>query len=116
MMKSYLVYMSEKISKYIESQKSPQKEICKKLREIILNEYPKIEEKMKYGVPYYNDKFYIVGLKESVNLGFSIKNLTEEEISLFQGNGKTTRHLKIHSINEINESDIKSKLNLVFNK
>ena len=59
------------VDEYIEKQKSPQKEICQKLRQIILNSYPDILEEMKYGVPYYGDKYYIVALKTHVNLGFS---------------------------------------------
>ena len=105
--------MNEKVEEYIEKQKSPQKEICQKLRHLILKTYPDIKEEMRYGVPYYNDKYYIVALKDHVNLGFSIKNLTSKEINLFQGSGKTTRHLNINSIKEINEERIKRLLKLI---
>ncbi len=79
--------MDKKVIGYIEKQKSPQNQVCKKLREIILNTYPNIKEDMKYGVPYYGDKYYIVALKTYVNLGFLIKNLTREEIALLEGSG-----------------------------
>ncbi|MBD3230945.1 MAG: hypothetical protein GF329_22390 [Candidatus Lokiarchaeota archaeon] len=95
--------MNEKVDGYIEKQTSPQKEICQILRKIILKTFPTIKEQMKYGVPYYDDKFYIVGLKKHVNLGFSIKNLTDQEINLFEGTGKTTRHVKINSKKDIDE-------------
>ena len=52
---------------YIKKQKSPQKEICQILREFILNTFPSIKEEMKYGVPYYGDKYYIVALETHVN-------------------------------------------------
>jgi hypothetical protein len=52
---------------------------------------------MKYGVPYYDDKYYIVALKDHVNLAVSIINLIKKEIKLFEGSGKTMRHLKINS-------------------
>ena len=42
--------MNKEVSKYIKRQKSPQKEICTKLRKIILKTFPKIDEKMKMGV------------------------------------------------------------------
>ena len=86
---------NEKINEYILKQKSPQKEICQILREIIFDTFPSINEEMKYGVPYFGNKFYIVALKTHVNLGFSIEGLTKEEIGLFDGSGKTTRHVKI---------------------
>ena len=71
---------------------------------------------MKYGVPYYGNKYYIVALKTHVNLGFSIKGLTAEEISLFEGTGKTTRHVKIKSQADIEEENISDLLKMVRDK
>lgn len=105
--------MSSKVNEYIEKQQSPQKEICRKLRSIILNNYPSINERMKYGVPYYDDKFYIVALKNHVNLGFSIKNLDNDEITLFEGDGKLMRHVKVKTLSEIDEERIVELLDLV---
>ena len=108
--------MDNKVQEYIEKQKSPQKEICQKLREIILNMFPDIKEEMKYGVPYYGNKYYIVALKTHVNLGFSIKDLTEKEISLLEGSGKTVRHLKVNSFEDINKNKILKLLKMVMDK
>ncbi|MFX0038554.1 MAG: DUF1801 domain-containing protein [Promethearchaeota archaeon] len=105
--------MDNKISNYIENQKSPQKEICQRLREIILATFPNVREEMKYGVPYYGNKYYIVTLKTHVNLGFSIKDLTKDEIALFEGSGKTTRHIKINSFEDIDEKNIIKLLKIV---
>jgi hypothetical protein len=108
--------MNERVNEYIKELDTPQKEICEELRALILNNFPNIKESMKYGVPYYDNKFYIVGLKDSVNLGFSIKNLTNDEISLFQGTGKTTRHLKFQTSDEIKEEKVVRLLKLVHEK
>ncbi|MFX0072576.1 MAG: DUF1801 domain-containing protein [Candidatus Hermodarchaeota archaeon] len=108
--------MVKNVDNYIDSLKSPQKEICQALREIILSTFPEIEEKMRYGVPYYGDKYYIVGLKDHVNLGFSIEGLTAEEINLLEGSGKTTRHIKIKSQNDINKERIQKLLKMVKEK
>jgi len=108
--------MSEKVENYLKKQPSPQREICQELRSIIHKTFPTIREDMKYGVPYYDNDFYIVGLKDHVNLGVSIQNLTQEEISLFEGTGKTTRHIKLSSMEEINEENIISLLKLVRKK
>ncbi len=105
--------MGNKVKEYIEKQKSPQKEICHKLRDIILSIFPDIKEEMKYGVPYYENKYYIVALKTHVNLGFSIKGLTKEEISVFEGTGKTTKHIKINTIEDIDEMKIIKLLKMV---
>ena len=109
--------MNDEVSKYIEKQASPQKEICHKLREIIFNTFPDIKEEMKWGVPAYADGlFYIVALKDHVNLGFSNKSLTKEELLLFDGNGKTTSHLIILETKNIDQARINKLLKLVENK
>ena len=105
--------MHNKVKEYIEKQKTPQKDICLKLREIIINTFPDIIEEMKYGVPYYGNKYYIVALKTHVNLGFSIKGLTKEEIALFEGSGKTTKHIKINTLEDIEENMIIKLLKMV---
>jgi hypothetical protein len=115
--------MDEKVDNYIKKQKSPQKEICQKLREIILKTIPQINEEMKVGVPCYGHakddlcgKFYIAALKDHVNLGFSLKGLSKKEQELFEGNGKTMKHIKIYSLEEIDEKKIITLLKLIKEK
>jgi hypothetical protein len=115
--------MHEKVTEYINKQKSPQKEICQKLRTIILQTFPQINEEMKAGVPCYGitkeefyGKYYIVSLKDHVNLGFSLKGLSKEEISLFEGTGKTMKHIKVYTLEEIDEKKIVFLLKLVNEK
>ena len=99
--------MDKKVREYIEKHKSSQKEICFKLREIILKTYPDIKEEMKWDVPTFSGgKFYIGALKEQVNLGFSINGLTKEEIALFEGSGKTMRHIKVRTLKDVDEKRI----------
>jgi len=105
--------MDEKVTEYIEKQKSPQKEICKKLRQIILKTFPKIKEEMKWGVPVYEDKYYLGSLKDHVNLGFSIKNMTAAELKNFEGAGKTMRHVKFFSTKDIDEKKIQKLMKMV---
>ncbi|MBN2588328.1 MAG: DUF1801 domain-containing protein [Sedimentisphaerales bacterium] len=77
-----------------------------KLREVILKTYPKIEEQMWAGVPFYDKRYYIVALKDHVNMGFAISGLSEKEIALFEGKGKTMRHIKFFSVDDIDEKQI----------
>ena len=105
--------MNKEVDDYIEKQKSPQKEICQKLREILLKTFPDIKEEMKLGVPWYEGKYYIVALKDHVNLGFSLKGLSGKEVGLFEGGGKTMKHIKIRSLNEIDEKKIVELLKVV---
>jgi hypothetical protein len=107
--------MDKRVDEYIEGQKSPQKEICRKLRKIILKTVPQIEEGMKFGVPWYG-KYYIVGLKDSVNLGFSVKGLSKKDKDNFKGTGKLMRHLKFNRLEEIYERKIVKLLKVVDKK
>ena len=105
--------MNKEVNDYIEKQKSPQKEICQRLRKIVLKTFPNIKEEMKLGVPWYEGKYYIVALKDHVNLGFSLKGLSKKEIELFKGGGKTMKHIQIRSLNEIDEKKIVELLKVV---
>ena len=105
------------MDEYIEEQKSPQKEVCEKLRELILAAAPGIREEVKWGVPNYGDsKYYIVALKDHVNLGFALKGLSEEEQRLLEGTGKTMKHVKIRSLKEIEEKRVAELLRLTSKK
>jgi hypothetical protein len=105
--------MSKDVDAYIEEQKSLQREIVKRIRKIILKTFPNIKEEIYCGVPWYEGKYYIGALKDHVNLGFSIKDLSEEEKELFEGTGKTMKHIKIFSLNQIDEKKIMKLLKLV---
>jgi len=98
--------MKKEAERYIEKQKTPQKEIIKKLRRIILKTFPKIKEEMKMGVPWYEGKYYIVGLKDHVNMGFCLGGMSKKDMGLLEGAGKTMRHLKFYSLRDIDEKKI----------
>lgn len=106
--------MDKEVDSYIEKQKSPQREILKELQKIIFKACPKIGEKMKWGVPSYGGcRYYIVALKDHVNMGFSIKGLSKKEQGLFQGSGKTMKHIEISSLKDIDEKKIVKLIKMV---
>ena len=105
--------IDKNVDDYIEKQKSPQKEICIRIRKIILKTFPDIKEEMKMGVLWYEGKYYIVALKDHVNLGFSLKGLSKKEQELFEGSGKTMRHIKVYSLKEIDDEKIIKLLKIV---
>jgi len=109
--------MSKEIDNYIQKQPSPQKEICRELRALVVKVFPGVKEEMKWGVPTFADgKFYLVALKEHVNMGFSSEGLSREEIALFDGGGKTMKHIQIVGLEDIDKKRITKLLNLVYNK
>jgi hypothetical protein len=106
--------MTNKIDAYINKQPSPQKEICQALRQIIFKTFPGVKEEVKWGVPVFaNGNYYIVALKDHVNLGFTIKCLKKEDMALFDGSGKTVKHIRIDELTGIDEKRIIKLLKLV---
>jgi hypothetical protein len=107
------VETSIEVEEYIKKQNSPQREIVQKLRATILKVLPDISEEFKMGVPWYAGKFYIVALKDHVNLGFSVQGLPEAEKKLFEGKGKMMRHLKFYSLTDVDEAKVVQLVGLV---
>jgi uncharacterized protein YdhG (YjbR/CyaY superfamily) len=102
---------------YIEKQKSPKKEILQKVREIFLETLPNPDEKMAWGVVTFDGgKFYIAAMKNCVHVGFAITGLSEEDISLFEGNGKTMRHIKIPTFESIDGKRLVKLIEMVDKK
>jgi len=108
--------MSSEVEGYIKKQNLPQKEIVQRIRITILKTLPAIKEELKMGVPWYEGKFYIVALKDHVNLGFSVQGLSDQEMSLFEGKGKMMRHIKFHSLNDVDDEKVAKLLKLVSEK
>ena len=109
--------MDKKVNEYIENQKSPQKEILQKVRKIFLETIPSCEEKSAWGViTFAGGKFYIAAMKNRVHIGFAINGLDKEEINLFEGSGKTMRHIKINSLDDIDEKKLVRLIKMVNEK
>jgi len=108
--------MNVQVEKYIEKQQSPQKEIVQRLRNVILKALPGIKEEFKMGVPWYEGKFYVVALRDHVNLGFSVQGLSEQDMASFEGKGKMMRHLKFYTTEDVDDARVAKLLRLVAEK
>ena len=109
--------MEKEVSEYILKQKSPQKEILQKIREIFHKTLVENKEKMLWGVPTFAEgKFYIAAMKNRVHVGFAVSGLNKNEISLFEGTGKTMRHIKIPTLGDIDEKKLVSLIEMVDKK
>ena len=109
--------MDNKADEYIEKQKSPQKEILKEVRKVFHETLPNCQEKMMWGVITYNEgKFYIAAMKNRVHVGFAINGLSKEEICNFEGSGKTMRHIKIPTLEDVDEEKLVELIRLVNKK
>jgi uncharacterized protein YdhG (YjbR/CyaY superfamily) len=109
--------MDKQVNEYIEKQKSPQKEIMQKVRKIFHKTLPNCEEKMRWGVPTFAaGKFYIAAMKNRVHVGFAITGLNKDEMSLFEGSGKTMRHIKIPTLEDVDEEKLVELIEMVNKK
>jgi uncharacterized protein YdhG (YjbR/CyaY superfamily) len=109
--------MDKQMNDYLEKQKSPQKEIMQKVRKIFKKTLPNCEEKMRWGViTYATGKFYIAAMKNRVHVGFAITGLNKDEISLFEGSGKTMRHIKIPTLEDVDEEKLVELIEMVNKK
>ncbi len=81
---------------------------------IIFETVPRVKEEMKWGVPTYADgRFYIVALRDHVNMGVSLKGLSDEKQKLLEGSGKAMKHIKICSMEEVEEKRVAELLKLL---
>ena len=71
---------------------------------------------MKWGVICYEDLFYVVALKDYVNMGFSVLGLLKDEAGKFEGSGKTMKHLSISSMKDVDEKKLVELIKLVKKK
>ena len=109
--------MKNQADAYIEKQKSPQKKTLKELRRIFIETLPNCKEQMNWGVLTFGDgKFYIAAMKNRVHVGFAITGLSEGEIGLFEGKGKTMRHIKIPTLESIDENRLVKLIKIVDKK
>lgn len=109
--------MHNTVDEYITKQKSPQKEILQIVRKIFKKTLPSCEEKIAWGVvAFAGGKFYLAAMKNRVHVGFAITGLNKEERGLFEGTGKTMRHIKINSVEDINEKHLIKLIKLVDKK
>ena len=110
------VEMNSQVKVYLEKQPSDRRKIMEKLREILIEAVPSLNEKMEWGVMCYDDLYYIANLPKQINMGFSIVGLSPEEVKLFQGTGKTMRHLKYENIDSIDKESLVKIIKLVRDK
>jgi uncharacterized protein YdhG (YjbR/CyaY superfamily) len=109
--------MSKQVSEYIDKQKSPQKEIIQKVRKIFQKTLPSSVEEMRWGVITYGaGKFYVAAMKTRVHVGFAITGLNKDEISQFEGSGKTMKHIKIPTIEDVDEEKLVELISIVNKK
>ena len=84
---------------------------------MIMDTIPGCDEEFSWGVAVYDEgKFYIAAMKERVHIGFATTGLDKDEIKQLEGGGKTMRHLKIYSLDDIEDKKVAKFIRLVHKK
>jgi len=102
---------NKEVDEYINKFDGEKKRILRRLRAIILKTRPNLKEEFKMGVPWYGGLFYLVGLKDHVNMGFAFGGLRNHEKEL-EGKGKYMRHIKFFSSKDLAEKKLIRLINL----
>ncbi len=72
---------------------------------------------MRWGaITFSSGKFYLAAMRDRVHVGFAITGLSGDEIGLFEGDGKTMRHIKIPTIDSIDKSNLERLIRMVDKK
>ena len=94
----------QKVTEYIASLPSPQKEICQSLRELILENFPQMREEFKWNYPayYYHAKRICLtsGFKDHVTVELFYGAHLQDAQKRIVGVGKNTRYIKLKSLKE----------------
>ncbi len=100
--------MSKKsVDDYINGLEDWKGEVVSAVRFIILQNAPEAKESIKWAQPVYEINgpiCYIKAFKNSVNFGFWRGVDIDDPGGLLQGTGGKMRHVKLTSLNDVNES------------
>jgi hypothetical protein len=99
--------MNTQVTNYIENSPSNQKEIMEAIIAILNKTVEGLEVEYKWSRPVFGYKgkgfCYLQKNKNHVTLGFTNFEKLGEEANNLEGSGTQMRHLKIKSINEVDE-------------
>lgn len=105
--------MNQEVSNYIENSADEQQELLSELRKLILSIAPNVTEQFKWSRPVYateKDFCYLKTTKKYVTLGFFEFNRIKTNKQLIEGTGKSMRHIKLNSLKEIKDFQLKKML------
>jgi hypothetical protein len=110
--------MNQEVTKYIEKAIEPHQGLLLELRKRIMSIVPDATEQFKWSRPVYGlekDFCYLQTTKKHVTLGFFEFDKIKTNKNLIEGTGKSMRHIKLSSIDDIHAFQIEKMLEEVLN-
>lgn len=98
--------MNQQVTDYIEKAPDEQKQIMNSIRKLIHESVDNVTEEFKWSRPVFNagkDFAYLKTAKKHVTLGFFNFEKINDADNLLEGTGKDMRHVKLKSIDDINQ-------------
>ena len=105
--------MNKDVTKYIESASEQHQEILKELRKLIFSIEPNANEQYKWSRPVYGlekDFCYFKTTKKHFTLGFFEFDKISTNKNLIEGTGNSMRHIKLNSVSDIKDLQIKKMI------
>jgi hypothetical protein len=96
----------ESVEEYIRGLEDWQADLVTRLREIIKEAVPGVQESIKWGRPFFDMNgpiCYIVAHSKSVNFGFWRGVELQDPQELMEGTGEKMRHIKLQSKEQIDK-------------
>lgn len=109
--------MNNQVSVYIESAADEQKEIMNIVRAIIHSSVPNVVEEFKWSRPMFKSTVhfaYLQANKHHVTVGITKDfEKIDDPTQKLEGTGKGRRHIKVKSVAEINQEELKEWFTLI---
>ena len=83
--------------------------ILQKLREMVIQQFPEVGERMMYGGIMFSlegDFGGVFGYKKHISFEFGNGATMKDPKGLLEGSGKLRRHLKFSSLSDITDKDV----------
>lgn len=97
--------LNQEVSDYINNAAPEQVELLETLRQLIHQSVPGTTEAIKWRMPVFsngNNFAYLQTAKKHVTLGFYNPEKIEDPDQLLEGAGKTMKHIKLKTMEEVN--------------
>lgn len=102
--------LDPQVDAFIDNLGEPVQDIVKRLRTVVFEAYPEMEEGIKWSKPSYSKEglvCYMQTAKSHVNFGFYRGADLADRHNLLEGDGKKMRHVRIRKADEIDEEKLK---------
>lgn len=108
--------INEQVSGYINQAPEEQREIMKRVREIVHEQVKGVKEEFKWSRPVFNkgtDFLYLKTAKSYITVGFFNFHKLDDPDNQLEGTGKNMRHIKVKKHDDLDEDLLKKWIEML---